>query len=152
MNRQVKTVQSIALFVSVLPLIFGSISACTSSPTPSVPPIISGDRAIEIAISGCKSPHLILVGEPQNIHAKLLTLEEADKLTKVEGETTNYGIPMDTRVWLVQMDGQLQLVGGPAPVITEDSQVATPTPPQPIWGTCTVILDADSGAIILVRG
>jgi hypothetical protein len=152
MNSQIKTTQSISLLVSVLILIFGSTSACTSLPTPTVTPIISSDEAIEIAIDGCKKPRLILVGEPKNIQTKLLTLEAADKLTRIEGETTNYGIPMDTSVWLVQMDGQLQLVGGPAPVITEDSQVVTPTPPQPFWGTCTVILDASSGTLILVRG
>jgi hypothetical protein len=150
MNCQIKTAQCISLFV--LTLIFGSISACATSPTPTASPTISSDKAIEIAIGACKTPHLVLIGQPQNIQTKLLTLEEADKVTRVDGETTSYGMPMDTRVWLVQMDGQLQLVGGPAPVVSEDSQVATPTPPQPFWGTCSVIMDAQSGVIILVRG
>ena len=152
MNGQIKTTRSISLLVSVLALFGGSISACASPPTPTATPIISQEKAIEIAIGGCKIPHLVLVGEPKNIRTKLLTLEDADKLIRVEGETTNYGIPMDTRVWLVQMDGQLQLVGGPLPVITEDSRVATPTPPQPFWGTCSVILDANSGRLISVSG
>jgi hypothetical protein len=95
---------------------------------------------------------LVLVGEPKNIRVELMSLEEADKLTREEGETTNYEIPMDTMVWLVQMDGELQLVGGPAPVITENSQVATSTPANPFWGTCSVILGANSGALISVHG
>lgn len=142
--------QSITVFV--LALMFSSISACTLLPNPIATPAISRDKAIEIAISGCKTPHLVLVGQPQNIRAMLLNLEEADKLTNVEGEATSYGMPMDAMVWLVQMDGQLQLVGGPAPVVTEGGQAATPTPPQPSWGTCTIIVNAGSGDIILVRG
>lgn len=131
---------------------FSSISACTKLPDPTATPAISRDKAIEIAISGCKTPHLVLVGQPQNIRAMLLNLEEADKLTNVEGEAISYGMPMDTRVWLVQMDGQLHLVGGPAPVVTEGGQAATPMPPQSGWGTCTVIVNAGSGDIILIRG
>jgi hypothetical protein len=152
MNRQTSTAQSITFFVFVSSLLFSSISACASLPAPTTTPAISRDEAIEIAISGCKTPHLVLVGQPENIRAKLLSLEEADKLTSVDRETTSYGIPMDTSVWLVQMDGQLQLVGGPAPVVAEGGQAATPTPPQPNWGTCIVIVNASSGDLILVRG
>ena len=152
MNHQSGTRQSIILFVFILPIIFGSISACASLPTPTATPAISRDKAIEIAISGCKTPHLVLVGQPQNIRTMLLTLEEADKLTNIAGGTTSYGMPMNTRVWFVQMDGPLRLVGGPAPVVTEGGQAATPTPSQPSWGTCTVIVNAGSGDIILVRG
>jgi len=152
MRCKAKTMKLISLLVFGLFLIFALISACTSPPTRTAVPAILSDKSIEIATGACKLPHLVLLGEPKNIHTNLLTLEDADKLTRDEGETTNYGIPMDTMVWLVQMDGQLQLVGGPAPVIMEDSQVATPTSPQPFWGTCTVILDANSGALIRVRG
>ena len=152
MNSQNNVTQSIFFIVSVLAIITCSISACTSSPTQSETPIISSDKAIEIAVGGCKIPHLVLVGEPHNIQTKLLTLEEADKLTGAEGETTNYGIPMDTKVWLVQMDGQLQLVGGPVAIVTEDSRVVTQTPPKPFEGTCSVIIHASSGSIIVIRG
>lgn len=148
------TAKSIILVVSIIFLTFGSGSACTSTPTPTPTQttIINRDKAIEIAIGGCKIPHLVLVGTPQNFRTTLLTLEEADKQTREQGETTNYGIPMETIVWLVQMDGQLQLVGGPPTEITKDNRNNTPTPPQPFWGTCTVILDANSGSLITVRG
>ncbi len=152
MNRQRGKIYSISLLVCVITFILGSISACSTSPSPTPTPTISQDQAIEIATSGCKTPHLVLVGEPQNIKTQLLTLEEADQLIRGEGETTNYGVPMDTRVWLVQMDGQLQLVGGPVPVPTEGGKGITATPPQPFWGTCSVILDADSGTILVIRG
>jgi hypothetical protein len=150
MNHPIKATLSISCFVIIIT--FGLISACAALPTPTASPTISNDKAIEIAVDACKTPDLVLVGQPKNMQTKLLTLEAADELTRAAGEATNYGIPMDTLVWLVQMDGQLQLVGGPAPVVTGDSQVAIPTPPQPFWGTCSVILDAGSGAIILVRG
>ena len=152
MNSQAKTPKSKFLLFAAIILIFSSISACTSPQTQTATPTISRDKAIEIAIGGCKIPHLVLIGEPRNIQAKLLTLEDADKSTGVERETTNYGIPMDTKVWLVQMDGQLQIVGGPPTIIPEESEKATSTPPQPFWGTCTVILDANSGRLISTRG
>lgn len=143
------------LLIAVLALIFGSMSACSSSPpatTSSTPmPLISREKAIEFAINGCKHPHLVLIGDPVNIQTKQMTLEEADKLTRAEGETTNYEEPLDTKVWFVQMDGQLQLVGGPQPIITPDSQTGTPTPPPPFFGTCIAVLDASSGDLIFVR-
>jgi hypothetical protein len=71
---------------------------------------------------------------------------------KAPGEYTHYDQPPDYPVWLVQMDGQLQLVGGPLAVITKDGQLiaVTPTPSQPYWGTCTVFIDALSGSVIAV--
>ncbi len=154
MKYQIRTIQPF-LFFTVVSLIFSSISACTSlptsTPTSSPAPMIDREKAIELAISDCKTPHLVLIGDATNIRATLLSLEEADTLTKVEGETTTYGKPMDTQVWFVQMDGQLQLVGGPQPVITLDRQTGTPTPPQPFFGTCIAVIDASSGDHIFVR-
>jgi hypothetical protein len=145
------------VFTALMAALIVVLSACepVSSPaltTPTAPPVINRDKAIEIAIGGCKIPHLVLVGEPKNIQAKLLTLDEAYKLTREEGSTTNFGIPMDTSVWMVQMDGQLQLMGGPAPVASPDGRFNTPTPSQPFWGTCIAVLDANSGKIIFIRG
>lgn len=146
MKCQIRTAQSF-LLIAVVSL----ISACTSSPTSTQTPMIDSEKAIELAINGCKKPHLVLVGEPTSIRTTLLSLEEANKLTKGEGETANYGKPMDIKVWLVQMDGQLQLVGGPEPALTLDKQTGTPTPPQPFTGTCIAILDASSGDLIFMR-
>lgn len=154
MKYQIRTTP-LFLFFTVVSLIFGFISACTSmptsTPTSSPTPMIDREKATELAINACKIPHLVLVGDPTNIRAILLSLAEADQLTKVEGETTNYGKPMDTKVWLIQMNGQLQLVGGPQPVITLDSQTTTPTPPPPFFGTCIAVLDASSGDLVFVR-
>jgi hypothetical protein len=140
----------ISALIAIFSLI--AVSACASSPTLTATPAIQRDKAIELATGECRIPHLVLIGEPQNIHAQLLTLEEADKLTRVEGETINYDIPVDTMVWLVEMDGQLQLVGGPPTLIPTDIHAATSTPPQPFWGTCKVILNANSGTVISTRG
>jgi hypothetical protein len=136
--------------VLVALILFGTLSAC-SGPTPTAPPPISSAKAIEIAAGGCKIPHLVLQGEPQNIHAQLMTLQEADKLT-ADGGFTNYEIPLDSPVWLVQMDGMLLLVGGPPTIVPTGNPVVTPTPPQPFWGTCKVIINANTGNIIGVRG
>ena len=142
------------LLVSLSTLILVIISACTSPPTPTPTPTtqISRDRAVEIATGECKMPHLVMVGEPTNIRAKLLTLKDAIMDTSVAGYLTGDDLPPDMLVWIVQMDGNLQLVGGPLPVYTPDSQghIATPTPSQPRWGTCIVPIDANSGKVLMI--
>ena len=97
---------------------------------------------------------MVLVGEAHNIRAQLLTLAEADQQTRVSGESQIfYAQPMDTLVWLVRMDGLLQLVGGPVPIMTSAAgEIVTMTPPAPSRGTCSVILDAQSGELISLRG
>jgi hypothetical protein len=136
----------------ILCLIASLIAACTSPPSPTATPYISRDKAIEIVIGGCRTPHLVLVGEPKNIRAKLTTLKLSEESPIDWEEPANRALSTtDPVIWLVQMDGQLQLVGGPPP-ITKDGQIATETPQQPSWGTCTVRLDAISGEIIDILG
>jgi hypothetical protein len=121
------------------------ISACAS------PPAVSNQEAIEIATRACKTPHLILVGEPQNIRTQLITLREADKLIMAGAGSTNYERPMSTRVWLVQMDGRLELVGGPPPPNTPLGQSAIQTPSPSRFGTCSVFIDARTGVAFFVH-
>ena len=132
--------------VSALALLLGSISACAVRPTPTAAPMISREKAIEIATGGCKIPDLVLVGEPENIRTKLLTLQEADQQTLTY---PTYGEQPDLLVWMVEMDGYLQLVGGPAPTPGGNGQKISPTP---FWGTCTAVLDANTGKLIFIRG
>jgi len=140
-------------FISFLIIVvLVSLTACTDQTKPTTDETINQDIAIQAAIGYCKMPRLELVGDPQNIRAKLLTLEEAYQSIRSEGETTNFDLPMDTKVWLVQMDGQLQLVGGPLPVQSTNTPAITPTPSQPFWGTCSVILDGKSGSLIYMSG
>ena len=118
-------------------------------PTPTLATAISQDKAIELAIGGCRIPHLVLVGDPENIRTQLMSLGQADQLTRTINETNSYSQPVDTWVWLVKMDGLLQIVGGPPQ--RQDETAEPPTPP-PFWGTCTVIVDASTGDVITVRG
>jgi len=155
------TPKPLTSIVSMILLAFGLITACTATPTPTptitptpaavLTPTVSRDKAIEAAISGCKIPHLVLVGDPQNIRAKLATLEEADQQMRAPGDYTNYGKPSDYPVWLVQMDGELQLIGGPPVLITQDGQLIQIAPTsQPFWGTCNAIVDAVTGSVIAI--
>lgn len=78
MNRQVKTVQSIALFVFVLSLICVSISACTSLPTPDRTPyviktawvaviygrLVEEDGCLEVIVQNNQSVAYTLVWPP----------------------------------------------------------------------------------------
>lgn len=122
-------------------LLLALLSACASLRLPA----ISKQKAIEDGILYCKEADVALVSEPQNIRARVITLGEADRLTRPKGEPPNsYAQPLNTRVWFVQMDGQMQLVGGPAPTQTPIGQVATAIPHPLWWGTCTYVLDANT--------
>ncbi len=119
------------------------LSACA----PLVP--ITKTRAVEIATRECKTPHLVMVSEPQNIRATLLTLKDADPIFG-EG-STSYGLTMTTPVWLVQMDGDMQQLGGPRPPDTPVGQLATATPPPVFHGTCSVVIHASTGDVLSRR-
>jgi hypothetical protein len=140
--------------LSIFALVFATACAlapipATSSATPPTP--ITRERAIDIATQACRIPHLVLVGAPRNVRAQLVTLDEANQLTSSDGTLTSPGLSPGSLVWLVQMDGQFQLVGGPAPLPTPAAQSATAAPPQPFEGTCTVLVDANTGKFIKVR-
>ena len=100
-----------------------SLAACgaptATTPAPAATPVtaITRERAIELATQMCRVPHMVLLGEPRNIRAQLVG-----------------------PVWQVQMDGQLVLVGGPAP-----QPDMTAAPPTPFEGTCTARIDAATG-------
>lgn len=139
--------------VAILFLLTGLIFACAPSPAPipTATPDRRREKAIETATGGCRRPHLVLVGEPQNIKSKLATLRESEELPWDWGETPQDGMSTDTMVWLVQMEGQMQLVGGPEPTKARDTLATTPVSSQPFWGTCAVVLDANSGKIMSIR-
>jgi hypothetical protein len=153
-SHKIVFVRMVFILLSVL-FLSGYFVACISrptlTPTPTPTANIDREKAIELAIRACKRPHLVLVGEPSNIRAELLSLSDADRMTKTEEETTNFDISKETGVWLVQMDGLLQLVGGPAPEISADDQTAAEATLQPFQGTCSAALDASSGDLIFVR-
>jgi hypothetical protein len=127
-----------------------TMNSALPAPTATAGTTISRDKSIEIATMACRVPHMVLMGEPRNIRAQLVTLGEADQLTRSSGEYTNYDQPLNTLVWLVQMDGTLQLVGGPA-TMPAPPGVLTATPPQPFEGTCSVLINANIGDWIGVR-
>jgi hypothetical protein len=139
--------------VAVVGLIARSrtMNAAQIAPTATTATTISRDKSIGIATMACRVPHMVLVGEPRNIRAQLVTLGEADQLTRSSGEYTNYDQPLSTPVWLVQMDGTLQLVGGPPTAPAPPGQTVTATPPQPFEGTCSVLINANTGDWIGVR-
>ena len=128
-----------------------SSAACTVTPPPTtaIPTVvvaISSQKAIALATEACRIPHLVLVGEPTAAKATLMTLAEADTIVRTSGEQTSYPIPMNANVWLALIDGQFQLIGGPP-----SAAGAQPTAPPPWAGVCQVILDANTGAALVVR-
>ncbi len=123
--------------------------------TPTMVTAITREKAIELAMGWCLGPHLVLVGEPENVRARLMSLRQAIELTKTLGNANTSSRSLDSRVWLVEMDGLFQLQGGPLPTGTPIGWTGTAAPPhtpQPFRGSCTVILDADSGKMIVIYG
>ncbi len=131
MNRQVKTVQSIALFVSVLPLIFGSISACTSSPTPGSTPyviqtawlaviygrLIEEDGCLKVITQNNQSVSYTLVWPP-DVSASII-----DDIVNV-----TFGLVTGNRREVVLHLGEnVQIGGGETEKLTEQLQQTVPT-------------------------
>jgi hypothetical protein len=114
--------------VALLAAACGTTVSLTQTPdrptaTPATP--ITRAQAIDIASLACRIPHLVLVGTPRNIRAQLVTLDQANQLTSSGGTLARPGLSSGSPVWLVQMDGQLQLVGGPLPI-----RRTQPSPPR----------------------
>lgn len=107
---------------------------------------ISSEKAIQLATQECRKPHLVLIGEPKATKATLTSLAEADKMVSEKGEHTSYSQPMNTTVWLVQIDGLFQRVGGPP--LANGSE---PTPSPPWAGVCLAIVDANKGDVLVIR-
>jgi len=146
----VNRIRCVPMHLIGIVLLLGLAVACTAtSPAPqtTVPTIaISSESAIQLAIQGCRKPHLVLVGEPEAIKATLMSLAEADQIVSEKGEHTSYSQPTNTTVWLVQIDGLFQRVGGPR--LASGSE---PTP-SPLWtGACLVIVDANKGDVLVIR-
>ena len=137
-----------------------SLTATPTPPptaTPTAVTVVTREKAIELAIGMCRVPHLALVGEPENVRARLMPLRQAVDLTKSLGNGGMFSQSLDSRVWLVEVDGLLQIVGGPMYVLTPTpigwtGTIAVRPAPKPFRGTCTVILDADTGDMLIVYG
>jgi hypothetical protein len=121
----------IALIIAALCLVGCSVLP-TVQPTPTLtPPPVSEQEAIERAVPSCGSAHLRPKETPYNIRAHL---------------TYRDGI----LVWLVEMEGTWEVLGGPAPSPTPTGQLVSPLPtPTPAWlHYCTATVDAATGRII----
>ncbi len=153
------------LCTAILVLQLLLIASCLTSPpspnapvplteTPTTVTAITREKAIALAIGGCRVLHMVLVGEPENVRARLMSLRQAVELTKILGSANTFSRSLDSWAWLVEMDGLFQLVGGPLPTGTPigwTGTAAAPLTPQPFRGSCAVILDAYSGEIIVRR-
>lgn len=141
-RMQTINLKTIFLFcVSIgLTIALAGCSAVTSTPTVTAiaTPAVSRDKAIELATAECKKGHLVLVGNPATAEAALMTLGEADAAVRSAGETTNYGLPAASKVWLVQLTGSFQVIGGPQGLLG-----ASPTTSPPQTRFCKVIVEAD---------
>jgi len=146
----VNCIRCVPMHLIGIVLLLGLAVACTAtSPAhkTTVPTTaISSESAIQLATRECRKPHLVLIGEPEATKATLMSLAEADQIVSEKGEHTSYPQPMNTTVWLVQIDGLFQRVGGPR--LASGSE---PTPSPPWTGTCLAIVDANKGDVLIIR-
>jgi len=129
---------ALGLFLVVL------AAACASLPggtAPTATPVtaISRERAIEIGTQMCQTKDMVLVSAPRNIQAQLVTLNQGRPTPPPGITVTTASRPGAGLAWQVQLDGQLQLIGGP------EAPNVTAAPPTPFAGTCTALLDAATG-------
>jgi len=129
---------ALGLFLVVL------AAGCASLPggaAPTATPVtaISRERAIEIGTQMCQTKDMVLVSAPRNIQAQLVTLNQGRPTPPPGITVTTASRPGAGLAWQVQLDGQLQLIGGP------EAPNVTAAPPTPFAGTCTALLDAATG-------
>jgi hypothetical protein len=86
--------------------------------------------------------HPALAGEPGYMRAARHHRRGRPTFSR---ETANYNQPLGAPGWLVQSDEQLQLVGSPLTAPAPPGQTVTATPPEPFEGTCSAVMDANSG-------
>ena len=105
----------------------------------------SRERAVQTAVGLARLPHLVLLGEPHSVNARLTTLRDA-VISSVGEEDLQYtpGFQL-APVWVVDVAGTYQLQGGPEPTPqpalgTAASNSIDPTP-APFEGNCAIIVE-----------
>jgi hypothetical protein len=91
-------------------------------------------------------PHFVLAGENSDIRAELMSRTDAEKWIFPEEAVMEDIQNISEPVWLVQIQGDFQIEGGPPP---ESGTQLTDMPPMK--GTCWVIIDAQSGENLNMR-
>ena len=105
------------------------------------------ERAIESAVDFARVPHLVLIGNPVDITARLTIMREA--VIETQGEDA-LQYPSDfplALVWVVDVSGTYQLQGGAMPTQTpigHDGPIIVVPTPAPYVQTCVIVVEAAS--------
>lgn len=142
-----KDKSSLTSTMALLTLILAACNPGTRISTPTSGAAISRDEAIELATEQCRMHKFALMGEASSTKIMLMSCGEAEKWTFPEQVATQDIQNISEPVWLVQIQGEFQLEGGPPP----DSQTQ-PTDGPPRGGVCWVIVDAKTGEILGMQG
>ena len=133
----------------LIPLIL-ILTACnpgTSISTPTSSVTITRAEAIELATDQCQMQKFALIGEPSSTKTMPMSRGEAEKWTFPNQAATEDIQSISEPVWLVQIQGEFQLEGGPLP-----ESETRPTDEPPRIGVCRVIVDARTGEIPGMQG
>jgi hypothetical protein len=99
---------------------------------------LTQEQAIRSAIELCSTPHICALETPSVVRAVLLTQAEARQQLALAEAQPLAGVPLDARVWLVQLQGRFEICGGPQPVGTGE--------PEPLTDhQCDVMMEAKTG-------
>jgi hypothetical protein len=135
------------LVLLVLFLLGCNPGASTGKATPTGSVTISSDEAIELATNQCQMHKFALIGEPSSTKTMLISRTDVEKWTFPQEAAMEDIQNISEPVWLVQIQGEFQLEGGPLP----ESQTQ-PTAEPPRRGVCWVIVDAKTGEILGMQG
>ena len=105
-------------------------------------------KAFDVARTECGSFHSREVEPPIKINAVLTTYEEAQTLL---GRKLNHSLQANSKVWVVQLTGKWESVGGPLRETTEPTtgpNLPVPTPKP--RNVCDVIIDVNDWHAIYI--
>lgn len=105
------------------------------------PGLISEEQARNIALRAANSGDLRALAPPSGIQSELLDLETA-RSRLGQGNSYEHGPSLQTKVWLVIIQGVWTMAGGPP------TPVGAAPAPGALFHRYAVIIDASTGAVI----
>ena len=142
--------QQLTNFLKIL-LISSLITVgCTplSTSNPSTPATSTEKKAFAVARIACNSLHSMEIEPPKNISAVLISVDEANRMLGYN--IIHPSLVGSSKVWLVELNGRWQLLGGPAPVIETPATPNLPAPAPELWNVCKVVIDSNNWQDIYV--
>ena len=136
------------------------ISGCglMKTSTPTMQPVLSQGSVTILAIKACSKGHVSQVDPPHLVEMNSMSWEEATARIECSGTCADTTPPppgaADRLAWLVTLEGNWLVAGGPQATATPIGQKESPTSTPVNLTRCLVVIDArsgDAGPLIMKR-